>query len=169
MYPNIGIMFRWAARDTTLPVGGGPDGRSPCFVPAGRRIATSFNALHRRRDVWGPDADEFRPERWLVDDDGGEDDVASEPRGGEEKTGAGGGARRRRRLRSMPEWTYLPFGAGSRICPGRNFAQVEAQYTIVRVMQEFRRIESRDERPYAEEAGITIMLKHGAFVGLFPA
>ncbi|KAK0634570.1 cytochrome P450, partial [Bombardia bombarda] len=151
MYPNIGITFRWAARDTTLPTGGGPDGKSPCFVPRGRRIITSFNALHHRKDLWGDDADEFRPERWL-------EELSQTQR--EEGTGR----QKRFKLKSVPNWTYLPFGAGPRICPGQHFAMVEAQYLIVRIMQTFRRIECRDDRPYAEEAGIPITVKHGTLV-----
>lgn len=55
---------KYAARDTCLPRGGGPDGLSPCFVARGEKVVLGINALHRRRDIWGPDADEFRPERW---------------------------------------------------------------------------------------------------------
>ncbi|KAH9901820.1 cytochrome P450 [Xylariomycetidae sp. FL2044] len=149
MYPEIAVTFRWATEDTTLPLGGGPDGKSPCFVPKGRRILTSFSALHRQPDVFGADADEFRPERWL--------DV--EPDGGVKE--------KKQKLRSFPLWTYLPFGGGPRTCPGQNLALVESQYAVVRIVQAFARIEPRDERPYAEEASIVITIKHGAWVGLF--
>jgi cytochrome P450 len=50
--------------DTTLPVGGGPTGKSPIFVPTGTNIAFHVTALHRRKDLWGEDAEDFRPERW---------------------------------------------------------------------------------------------------------
>ncbi|KAK3319874.1 cytochrome P450 [Cercophora scortea] len=152
MYPTIGITFRWAARDLTLPVGGRPDGKSPCFVPRGRRVITSFNALHRRPDLWGADTDEFRPERFL-------ETVAVKTPEGVEK--------RIEQIKVMPKWNYLPFGAGQRICPGQHFAMIASQYGVVRMMQTFRRIEARDPRPYVEEAGIPITIKHGALVGLY--
>lgn len=64
LLPPVPTNTRAAVRDTSLPVGGGPGGRSPIFVPKGTSINYSVYALHRRRDVWGADANEFRPERW---------------------------------------------------------------------------------------------------------
>lgn len=55
---------RCAIRDTTLPTGGGPDGNMPVFVPKGTEVNFSTHVLHRRKDLWGEDADEFVPERW---------------------------------------------------------------------------------------------------------
>ncbi|KAJ5168657.1 uncharacterized protein N7482_004251 [Penicillium canariense] len=55
---------RRALRDTTLPSGGGPDGTAPVFIPAGQEVNFSTHVLHRRHDIWGPDADDFIPERW---------------------------------------------------------------------------------------------------------
>lgn len=58
------LNFRVAAKDTSLPVGGGPDGRSPVFIPKGQVVAYSVYAMHRRTDLYGPDSHSFRPERW---------------------------------------------------------------------------------------------------------
>lgn len=51
-------------RDTVLPTGGGPDGSSPVLVRKDTIVHFSTYALHRRKDLWGDDAEEFRPERW---------------------------------------------------------------------------------------------------------
>lgn len=51
-------------RDTILPVGGGKDGTSPVFVAKGVQVIYSVYAMHRRVDIYGEDADEYRPERW---------------------------------------------------------------------------------------------------------
>ncbi|PQE33662.1 putative cytochrome P450 52A12 protein [Rutstroemia sp. NJR-2017a WRK4] len=64
LYPIVPANGRQAARDTVLPVGGGPDGKSPIFVKKGDMVIYSSWALHRRKDFYGEDADEFRPERW---------------------------------------------------------------------------------------------------------
>ena len=64
LMPVVPANGRCAVRDTVLPVGGGEDGRSPLFVPKGHMINYSVWAMHRRTDLYGPDAEEFRPERW---------------------------------------------------------------------------------------------------------
>lgn len=58
------LNFRVANKDTTLPVGGGPNQRSPVYVKKGNLVAYSVYAMHRRTDFYGPDAKLFRPERW---------------------------------------------------------------------------------------------------------
>ncbi|EHK18878.1 uncharacterized protein TRIVIDRAFT_210109 [Trichoderma virens Gv29-8] len=64
LYSAVASNMRTAERDTVLPKGGGPDGQSPLFVPKGTDCRFTTHSLHRRKDYWGPDADEFRPERW---------------------------------------------------------------------------------------------------------
>lgn len=64
LYPPIPMNIRVANKDTTLPTGGGADGSSPLFVPAGQEVVYQIFSTHRRRDLWGDDADAFRPERW---------------------------------------------------------------------------------------------------------
>lgn len=64
LYPVVPINSRMANKNTTLPRGGGPDGKSPIFIPKGRSCNYSVYVMHRRKDVWGDNADEFRPERW---------------------------------------------------------------------------------------------------------
>lgn len=62
----------------------------------------------RRINIFGPDADEFHPERW------------------EEGGLAGIG------------WAYFPFSGGPRQCLGEDFALMEISYTVVRLLQAFR-------------------------------
>ncbi|TVY45706.1 Cytochrome P450 [Lachnellula occidentalis] len=64
LYPPVPSNVRTAVKDTVLPKGGGPDGQSPLFVPKGRDVVYMVWTLHRREDIWGPDAALFRPERW---------------------------------------------------------------------------------------------------------
>ncbi|KAK2616254.1 hypothetical protein QQS21_000889 [Conoideocrella luteorostrata] len=64
MYPPIPLNQRVAKNDTTLPTGGGPDGTAPVFIGAGQMVVYQVYSMHRREDLWGDDAAEFRPERW---------------------------------------------------------------------------------------------------------
>lgn len=64
LYPVVPINSRYAFKDATLPTGGGPDGKSPIFIPKNHTVEYCVHVLHRRKDLWGPDADEFIPERW---------------------------------------------------------------------------------------------------------
>lgn len=64
LYPSIPVNSREAVVDTTLPSGGGHDGKQPIFVPKGTTIFYYVYVMHRREDIFGPDAKDFRPERW---------------------------------------------------------------------------------------------------------
>ncbi len=66
LYPSVPMNMRQATRDTSLPRGGGPDGLSPVYVRRGQEINYAVYVMHRRHDLWGPDADEFVPERWTT-------------------------------------------------------------------------------------------------------
>ncbi|KAJ0305616.1 hypothetical protein COL516b_005313 [Colletotrichum fioriniae] len=136
LYPTVASMSRGTARDTTLPVGGGPDGKSPVFIPKGTAVRWSLFCLHRRKDLYGEDADEFRPERW------------------EEM---------------RPSWDYLPFSGGPRICIGQQFALTQMSYFVVRILQTFKDIQPRDERPMLQTVGITTKLPHDVLLSFTPA
>ncbi|KAI1802895.1 putative N-alkane-inducible cytochrome P450 [Daldinia bambusicola] len=60
----IPLNERIALRDTVLPRGGGPDGKARVFVPEGTQVLVPLYAMQHRADIWGPDVEEFRPERW---------------------------------------------------------------------------------------------------------
>ncbi|TGO72423.1 hypothetical protein BELL_0456g00040 [Botrytis elliptica] len=64
LYPIVPTSSRVAIRDTVLPRGGGPDETSPVMVKKGTLVQYSSYGLHRRKDIYGEDADQFRPERW---------------------------------------------------------------------------------------------------------
>ena len=66
LYPTIGSVGRVALRDTILPVGGGKEGLYPILIEKGTGLRTSFYALHRRKDVYGENPQEFSPDRWAT-------------------------------------------------------------------------------------------------------
>ena len=87
--------MRQATKTTVLPVGGGPDGSSAILVRKGEAVSYSVYAMHRRKDLYGEDADRFRPDRW----------EAGSGKGGPDLRNIG--------------WGYLPFNGGPRVCLGR--------------------------------------------------
>ncbi|KAJ4413393.1 hypothetical protein N0V82_008562, partial [Gnomoniopsis sp. IMI 355080] len=64
LYPQLPVNVRFAIRPTILPRGGGADGLSPVLLDKGTGIGWSSYHLHRREDIYGPDASIYRPERW---------------------------------------------------------------------------------------------------------
>lgn len=64
MYPAVPNNFRHAAKDTTLPRGGGPTGDSPIFVKKNTDVYYNIYTTHRLPEHYGKDAEVFRPDRW---------------------------------------------------------------------------------------------------------
>ncbi|KAK1585379.1 cytochrome P450 [Colletotrichum navitas] len=136
LYPTVVTMSRGTERDTTLPMGGGPDGKAPVFLTKGTLVRWSIFHMQRRKDLYGEDADEFRPERW------------------EER---------------RPTWDYIPFSGGPRICIGQQFALTQMSYFVVRVLQTFKDISPRDDRPMQQTLGITAKLANDVLLSFTPA
>ena len=121
------VNARTANKTTILPTGGGSDGSSPFLIPKGQNVAYCVYARHRRKDLYGEDAECFRPERW-------EEDLPMK----KESISAA--------------WAYLPFNGGPRVCLGQDFGLTEAAYATVRLLQAFPRIEAGSfERPQAQK------------------
>ncbi len=91
------VNTRVALKTTTLPTGGGPDGKSPVLVRRGEAVAYSVYSLHRQTHLYGEDSEEFRPERW---------EDKNMPLFRDETTA---------------NWGYLPFNGGPRACLGREY------------------------------------------------
>lgn len=64
LYPVSLQTVRACIKDTSLPTGGGDDGKGPTFCAAGDIVHCNRYLMHRDPEIWGSDAEEFRPERW---------------------------------------------------------------------------------------------------------
>lgn len=84
------------------------------FVPAGTQIGMNFFGLMRSRDIWGADADSFRPERWLEAE---RDQPAT--------------------ARRMAAVVDLDFGSGKYQCLGRAIAVMELNKVFVELLRRF--------------------------------
>lgn len=64
LHHPLGLNVRVAFNDVTLPTGGGKSGKEPLAVQKGTTIIYSLMGMQRRKDIYGEDAEVFRPERW---------------------------------------------------------------------------------------------------------
>lgn len=64
LWPPVPLNLREAVKDTTLPAGGGLNGKAPVFIPKGTIIVVMLFCIHRLEEFYGPDANAFSPERW---------------------------------------------------------------------------------------------------------
>ncbi|KDN37558.1 hypothetical protein RSAG8_10075, partial [Rhizoctonia solani AG-8 WAC10335] len=119
LFPAVPVNLRTAAKSTILKLNG-----KQYYVPAGTSMTWSTLMMHRRKDLWGPDADEFDPDRWLDD--------------------------RLKKYVTPNPFIFLPFNAGPRICIGQQFAYNEASFFLCRLLQ---RVESIELAPEAHPAG----------------
>ncbi|KAG2142981.1 cytochrome P450 [Suillus clintonianus] len=109
LFPAVPFDVRETIHDTTWT---SPEpGKKPLFVPGGVVINYSVFLMHRRTDLWGPDALEFDPDRWLDE-------------------------RVQKYLIPNP-FIFLPFNAGPRICLGQQFAYNEMSFMLIRLLQNF--------------------------------
>ncbi|KAB8293055.1 hypothetical protein EYC80_007415 [Monilinia laxa] len=70
---------------------------------------------------------------------------------------------------SPSSWEFMPFSHGPRSCAGRHKALGEASYIIARMVVEFKRIESRDDRPWTENVKLVVKNGNGCHVAVRPA
>lgn len=83
------------------------------FFPAGTLVGINSWCAHYNREIFGQDADVFRPERWLE----------AEQEGGEQ-------------FKAM-EGYWMPFGLGSRTCIGRHISFLEMSKLIPQIVRRF--------------------------------
>ena len=102
-------------------------------IPARSLILMSQWIVHRDARWW-PDAERFRPERWL----------------------AGGSALDPAR----PKFSYFPFGAGTRVCIGEQFAWMEATLALATFARRWR-LRLADGHRVVPQPIVTLRAKHG--------
>lgn len=108
----------------------------------GQQIIIPVAAYNKSTDIFGPDADEFRPERWL---DGSLDRKDKE---GNASTGIWSG--------------LLTFLAGPRACIGYRMALLEAKAILCVLLPSFEFLE-RDDHPTIERR--SMIVTRGVIVG----
>eukprot|EP00898_Chlorokybus_atmophyticus_P005111 jgi/Chlat1/5600/Chrsp369S00858 len=111
-------------------------------VPAGSVVVIAIYAMHHLEQYF-PEPEAFRPERFWPGSDEDKD---------------------------RPAYTYLPFGAGPRMCIGWKFAMQEAKLALVRLYQKytFELAKGVSDGPMEYSAGIVMRPKHPLYVNVHP-
>jgi cytochrome P450 len=99
LYPTVPLTIRDARRDTTI---------LGQYVPKGTSVHMVPWATNRNPQYWGPDAAEFKPERWIDADT--------------DKPNNTGG--------SSSNYNILTFLHGPRSCIGKDFAKAELRCLV---------------------------------------
>ncbi|KAH7161934.1 cytochrome P450 [Dactylonectria estremocensis] len=79
------------------------------FFPEDTVVGINIWVEHRNQSIYGPEADIFKPERWLTQDD----------------------------QLSVMNRHWMPFGLGSRTCLGRHISMLEISKLIPRIIRDF--------------------------------
>lgn len=106
--------------------------------PAKTFVLISKWVLHRRPDLWEA-PEEFQPERWRPEN-----------------------------TKNIVPWSYIPFGAGPRMCIGMPFAQLEMRLLLATILQRFK-FRIAPGFKMQPDPIITLRIKNGLPVFLEPA
>ncbi|KAG0002081.1 hypothetical protein BGZ80_006027, partial [Entomortierella chlamydospora] len=86
-------------------------------IPKGTQIFIAPATLHKLKSVYGEDAEEFNPERWI--------DPATSPDGLKTNT---------KFVTPDMHWAYQPFLTGPRSCIGSKFALIETKILMYYIL-----------------------------------
>ncbi|KAH9319219.1 hypothetical protein KI387_020988, partial [Taxus chinensis] len=130
LYPAVPISYRQAIEDSILPDG--------THVKKDSKLLYFIYATNRMESLWGKDALEFRPERWI------------------NKEGA-----------CMKEWDYKypVFNAGPRLCLGRDIAYVNMKFMVANILVRYK-VKIDPGHKVSPKFGLTLFMKQGLKVAL---
>ncbi|CAN6971580.1 unnamed protein product [Brassica rapa subsp. trilocularis] len=125
LYPPVPFNHKSPSKSDVLPSGH--------RVEAESKIVICIYALSRMRSVWGEDASEFKPERWISENGG---------------------------LKREPSSKYLVFNAGPRTCLGKHLALLQMKMVAMEIIQkyDFKVVEGQKIEPVPS---IILRMKHG--------
>ncbi|EGZ17528.1 hypothetical protein PHYSODRAFT_314852 [Phytophthora sojae] len=124
LHPPVPMIPKYVVEDTTLSDG--------TFVKAGSLIVLATYVMARLPQVWGPDAEEFKPERWI-----------------DPSTG---------KLIVVSAYKFASFNAGPRMCLGMNLAMLEMKLVVAGLLSKFH-VEVLNPEDVTYDLSLTLPLK----------
>ncbi|KAI9189181.1 hypothetical protein H9P43_000609 [Blastocladiella emersonii ATCC 22665] len=124
LHSPVFLTVRKALNDNEVTMS---DGRT-LEIPAGAGVLIPIQAMHLDKQVWGDDAESFRPDRWKeIQITGHEENPAA--------------------TRTLHPLNFMPFLAGPRACIGRAFAIMELKLFLARLVRRYR-VSVPESTPY---------------------
>ena len=126
LYPSISYLPKLTTpRSTVLSAADGNNQHQDIAIPPNTYVVVNFMHLHCSPELWGNDALEFRPSRWITRTDSS-------------NTFSGSGYSPDEKLERPPPGAFIPWATGPRNCPGMKFAQVEFVSVIASLLSDSR-------------------------------
>ncbi|XP_054081315.1 uncharacterized protein LOC105220553 [Zeugodacus cucurbitae] len=99
--PPIPYIGRQASQDTELCPG--------VTIPKGMQVVIPIYELHRRKEIWGPDATRFNPDNFLPEN-----------------------------IAKRHLYSYIPFSKGPRNCIGFRYAEISLRIILIHAVRNFK-------------------------------
>lgn len=101
LFPSVPLTIRESIEDMNL--------EGVASLPKGVTFVCSFYRLHRWENIWGPDANKFRPDRFSPEE-----------------------------IAQRHPFSFLPFGSGSRNCLGNRYAMLSIKTGLIHLMNNYK-------------------------------
>lgn len=102
LYPPIPFEIQECQQDLTLPDG--------TFLPKDAVVVWCIWAMNRSKEIYGPDAHQFRPSRWISEEG---------------------------KFTNRSAFEFPVFNGGPRACLGKKMAELMAVYVLLRLLDQF--------------------------------
>lgn len=137
LWPSVPATLRTAIRDTQI---------GDFKIAKGSEFIVPIWSLNRAPHLWGPQASEFMPERWIDVDSG--------------KANNHGGV--------GSNYAFLTFLHGPRSCIGQGFAKAELRALVATFVNEFEFSLARPNEEVVPFGLVTVKPKHGLYLKIKP-
>jgi cytochrome P450 len=137
IYPTVPLTMRQALRDTQV---------GNQFIPKGTAMIIPIWYINRAPELWGSDASEFKPERWI---------------GENKKPNQNGGAN--------SNYDFMTFLHGPRSCIGQGFAKAEIRCLLAAMVRSFTWELAMEESKIMPRGVATIRPENGMYLKLSPS